>query len=292
MNVAMKEKISDRISLNYLFDFFRTDQENQFYDYTLTIYNITFEDETEIKINAKSSTLEKSKIIKPTVIGNPVGQFAFLTNQIPDDIPWRDEDYKTKLNIYPYGIYERESYRVVCTIRHRADIEQPLNVFIQRTECSIDNCLSDIIDQTCRSTTGQRLSITKSNLINNFRTQFINSDSQIINDPSTGHRYICCYEKNGLFILAKAVAVLAHNRNMFNVQKPEFSLVTGDILTYRCEGHDLVYDDLRMIYNDGLFTYERNRFDTEWRIINTKQLKQIDIDWSSPTRLIDLFLFY
>ena len=144
----------------FSFYFFRVDQENQFYEYTLTIYNITFEDETDIKISAKSSALEKIKILKPNVIGNPVGQFSFISNQIPDSIPWRDEDYKTKLNIYPYGIYERESYRIVCTVRHRSDIEQPLNVFIQHIECSIDNCLSDIIDKTCRSTTGQRLSIT------------------------------------------------------------------------------------------------------------------------------------
>ncbi len=75
---------------------------------------------------------------------------------------------------------------------------------------------------------------------------------------------------------------------MFIVHKPEFSLVTGDILTYRCEGHDLIYDDLRMIYNDGLFTYERNRFDPEWRLMGTNQAKQIDIDWLSPT----MFYFF
>jgi hypothetical protein len=75
---------------------------------------------------------------------------------------------------------------------------------------------------------------------------------------------------------------------MFNVYKPEFGLVTGDILTYRCEGHDLIYDDLRIIYNDGLFTYERNRFDPGWRLIGTNDAKQIDIIWSSPTR----FTFY
>jgi hypothetical protein len=76
---------------------------------------------------------------------------------------------------------------------------------------------------------------------------------------------------------------------MFIVHKPEFSLVTGDILTYRCEGHDLIYDDLRMIYNDGLFTYERNRFDPAWKLIGTNQPKQIDIDWLSPTRFAYFF---
>jgi hypothetical protein len=79
------------------------------------------------------------------------------------------------------------------------------------------------------------------------------------------------------------------NRNMFVVRKPEFSLVTGDVLTYRCEGHDLIYDDLRMIYNDGYFTYERNRFDPEWRLMENNAPKQIDIDWLSPTRLSSFF---
>ncbi|CAF1068038.1 unnamed protein product [Adineta steineri] len=260
-----------------------TDRENQFYDYTLTIYNVTFEDETDIKIHAKSSALEKSKIIKPSVTGNPVGQFSFVPNEIPRDIPWRDDNYKTKLNLYTYGIYQRESYRVVCTVRHRSDIERSLNVFIQHSVCTVDNCLSDIIDRTCQSSTNQRLPTTKATRINNFQTQFVSIESQTINDPSMGHQYICCYEQNGIFILAKALTVLARNRNMFIVHKPEFSLVTGDVLKYRCESHDLVYDDVRMIYNDGLFTYERNRFDPEWRLIGTNQAKQVDIEWSSPT---------
>jgi hypothetical protein len=71
---------------------------------------------------------------------------------------------------------------------------------------------------------------------------------------------------------------------MFTVVKPEFSLVTGDVLTYRCEGHDMIYDDLRLVYNDGLFTYERNRFDAGWRLLGTSQVKQIDIDWLSSAR--------
>jgi len=191
---------------------FRLDQENQYYEYTFTIYNTRFEDEIDININAKSSKLEKSKIIKPNVIGNPVGQLSFIPNQNSHISSWRDEDYKTKLNIYSYGIYPYESYHVICTIRHRSDIEQPLNVFIQRIECSIDNCLSDIIDKSCRLTTGQRLSITKENRINDFQTQFVSSDSQILDDPSIGHQYICCYEENGLLILAKALTALARKR--------------------------------------------------------------------------------
>jgi hypothetical protein len=77
------------------------------------------------------------------------------------------------------------------------------------------------------------------------------------------------------------------DRPMFAVQKPEFSLVTGDVLTYRCEGHDLIYDDLQMIYNDGAVTYERNRFDAEWRRRGTNKPEQVDIDWLAPTRFVD-----
>ncbi|UJR28561.1 hypothetical protein I4U23_009794 [Adineta vaga] len=217
------------------------------------------------------------------MIGKPVGQLAFVPNQIPRYIPWREENFKNKVNIYPYGIYENESYRVVCTVRHRADIERSLNVFIQHIECSMDNCLSDIIDKTCQTYSSQRLSTTKATRINNFETQFVSIESQTLRDPSIGYQYICCYEQNGSIELAKALTVLARNRSMFVVSKPEFGLVTGDILTYRCTGHDLIYDDLRMTYNDGSSTYERNRFDPEWRLIETHQPRQVDIDWLSPT---------
>jgi len=73
---------------------------------------------------------------------------------------------------------------------------------------------------------------------------------------------------------------------MFSINKPEFSLVTGDILKYRCEGHELIYDDLQMIYNDGLLTYERNRFDNKWRLQGTRQTKQIDIGWDTSIRYL------
>lgn len=78
--------------------------------------------------------------------------------------------------------------------------------------------------------------------------------------------------------------MLVENREMFTVRKPEFSLVTGDILTYRCASHDLIYDNLRMIYNDGLSTYQRNRFDPEWYLFGTRQPKEIDLKWTSPIR--------
>ena len=198
-----------RFLFRCVFDLFRTDQENQFYEYTLKINDITFEDETDIKITAKSSLTEKVKVIKPHIIGAPVGQFAFVPNQVPRVIPWRQEDYKNRPNIYAEGMKERESYRVVCSIRHRADISQPLNVFIQHIECSVDSCLSDVIDKTCRSPTSQRLSIGRANLINSYQTQFVSTDPQTLDDPSIGKQYVCCYEQNGLTILAKALTVLA-----------------------------------------------------------------------------------
>ncbi len=144
------------------------------------------------------------------VIEYPVGQIAFVPNQISDKIPWRAEDFKSKVNIYPYG---NESYHVVCTIRHRSDIEKPLNVFIQQTPCSIDNCLSDIIDNTCQSTTDERLEMTESIKISDYQTQFASNDSQILNDPSIGHQYLCCYEKDGLIVLAKALTALARKKD-------------------------------------------------------------------------------
>jgi hypothetical protein len=153
--------------------------------------------------------MDKSIVLKPNIIGNPVGQLSFIPNQIPHQIPWRDENSKNELNVYPYGIKERESYRVACTVRHRADIEQPFNVFIQHIPCSIDNCLSDIIDKTCRTLSNERLSLTKANRINNYQTQFVSVDSQTIDDPSTGHQYICCYEQNNFIPLAKGLTALA-----------------------------------------------------------------------------------
>ena len=179
----------------------------------MTIKNVAFEDEADLQIQAKSSALEKSKTIKPQVIGDPVGQLAFVSNQIPRQIPWRAEDSKNKPNIYPYGIKEQQPYRAACTVRHRSDIGQPLNVFIQHVQCSIDNCLSEIIDSACQSTTGERLPLSQPTRINNYQTQFISSDSHTLDNAMTGHQYICCYEKNGLAVLAKAVTVLARKKN-------------------------------------------------------------------------------
>lgn len=192
-----------------MFFILRPDRENQYFEYTLTIYNITFEDESEILITAKSSVLEKTKVIKPTVTGNPVGQLSFISTDIPRYIPWRDDYDKDKINIHTYGIYEGESYRVVCTIRHRADVEKPLRVSIHNVECSVDQCLSDIFDKTCQSLTNSHLLNTQSTRVTKFQTQFVSTDSQIINEPSTGHQYVCCYVQSGVVLLAKSLTALA-----------------------------------------------------------------------------------
>lgn len=206
---------------HFFFLFYRGDRENQFHEYTLTIYNITFEDETDIEIIAKSSASEKTKTIKPHVTGPPVGQFAFIPNEIPRIIPWRDEQYKDKLNIYSYGTYKDESYRVVCTVRHRADIEQPLKVFIHNIPCSVDNCLSNFIDRGCPSSSSTTSMMTTATRLNKFQTQFVSTESKIIDNPLTAHQYICCYEQNGLTTLAKSVTALARKRKLLKLIENE-----------------------------------------------------------------------
>ena len=180
----------------------------------LTIYNVTFEDETDIKIVAKSSTLEKIKVVKPHVIGDPVGQLSFTPDQIPRAVPWRHENYKNRFNVHASGVFERESFRIVCSIRHRADIGLPLNVFIHQSECSVDTCLADVIEKTCRSSSsssGQRLPISQGTRINAFQTQFVSINSQIVNDPAVGRQYLCCYEQREPVALAKGLTALARN---------------------------------------------------------------------------------
>jgi hypothetical protein len=207
----------------YFVAYVRNNQENQYFEYTLTIYNITFEDEIDLKLTAKSSTLEKTAIIKPKITGrkkekflfyfdftgNPVGELLFISEEIPYSIPWRNENSKNQINIYPYGIHERESYRIVCTIRHRSDLKQPLNIFIQYYQCSIDNCLSNLLDKTCRAPSNQHTISTTSTRINDFQTQFVSTDSHQLNNPSIGHQYLCCYKQNGLINLAKAITILS-----------------------------------------------------------------------------------
>lgn len=71
---------------------------------------------------------------------------------------------------------------------------------------------------------------------------------------------------------------------MFNTNKPEFGLVREEMATYRCEGHELIYDDLLMIYNDNSFTYERHSLDNQWRLKGSRQTKRVDITWNLPPR--------
>lgn len=74
---------------------------------------------------------------------------------------------------------------------------------------------------------------------------------------------------------------LIGTRDLFHVQRPEFSLVTGDVLTYRCEAHPSVYNNLRMIYHDGLVTYERAHSDQSWRLQGNNQVKRVDLETRS-----------
>ena len=71
---------------------------------------------------------------------------------------------------------------------------------------------------------------------------------------------------------------------MFTVTKPEQNLVVGDIVTYRCEAHRALYDDLRIIYNDGSSIYERAFLDRAWRSRDNRQSPQPDIDWNVPVK--------
>ncbi|CAF4790294.1 unnamed protein product, partial [Rotaria magnacalcarata] len=57
-----------------------------------------------------------------------------------------------------------------------------------------------------------RVLTTGSNRITSFQTQFVSTDAQIIDDPSIGHQYICCYEQNGLVLIAKSLTALARKK--------------------------------------------------------------------------------
>jgi len=76
----------------------------------------------------------------------------------------------------------------------------------------VDNCLSDLIDQSCQSSVGQRLSITEMKRINNFQTQFISNEIQKFDDPSIGHQYVCCYDDKSSVTLAKGLTAIARER--------------------------------------------------------------------------------
>ncbi|CAF0763540.1 unnamed protein product, partial [Didymodactylos carnosus] len=249
--------------------------ENQFYEYSLVINNVTFEDEEELTISVKSKILNK-KTIKPIVDGDPVAYFSFIPEQIPHSLKWRDDFRNEK--IYPYGVFENEIYRVMCSVHHRSDTEKPLNVFILKRTCLLDDCLHNLIDtKSCGDT---RKGWTKMNVdsyaLDKFRTQFTSIERETVTDPDVGHQYLCCY-KNSL--MSKGLTAMANDRSMFVTKKPEFSMVTGDILTYGCEAHELIYDEISFVYNDGINTYERKRTDNEWVLAGTTQKKKLDLQW-------------
>lgn len=66
---------------------------------------------------------------------------------------------------------------------------------------------------------------------------------------------------------------------MFHISKPEFSLVVGDSLTYRCEAHHLIYHDLRIIYHNGLTTYERKASDHQWHSLAGRRSHPHGVTW-------------
>ena len=75
------------------------------------------------------------------------------------------------------------------------------------------------------------------------------------------------------------------NRDLFQVQKPEFTLVKGDRLTYRCQAHEALYPDLRIVYDDGYSTYETRGYDRQWRVRGTNQIRSLDLDVSAISQM-------
>lgn len=137
--------------------------------------------------------------------GNPIGELSFVPEQIPRVIPWRYDDSK----IYSYGIFERESYRIVCNVRHRTDSKRSLNVFIEYYSCSIDDCLINLVDKRCQSPTSRNILSVTSHRTEKFQSQFVSSQSHRLENPSMGYQYLCCYEQNGYVSIAKAITVLS-----------------------------------------------------------------------------------
>lgn len=137
--------------------------------------------------------------------GNPIGEFSFIPEQIPHVIPWRYENSK----IYAYGISQRESYRVVCNVRHRTDQKRSLDVFIEYHSCSVDDCLIDLADKRCRALNNRNTMSVTTHRTEKFQSQFVSSNSHRLENPSMGYQYLCCYEQNGFVSVAKAITVLS-----------------------------------------------------------------------------------
>lgn len=155
------------------------------------------------------------RIIRPHVVGNPVGQISFNSDKNVDSQTWRNEEQKSRINIYSYGIFEQERYSAVCNVRHRADVQQPLNVSMQFVQCPIEKCLSDIIEGTCRSPSTDRIPLQLTRYVSKFQTEFITEQKFTIADLNNGHAFICCYEGEGNTILAKGITALARKLDSF-----------------------------------------------------------------------------
>ena len=147
--------------------------------------------------------------------GDPVAQLSFVSEQIPSVIPWRDENYIPKRpNIYPYGVFTNESYQINCTIRHRADIERPLNMYIQYFQCPINNCLSNLIHKPCLPQSDPNTINTTSIEKSDFETQLISTISHKLNNSNIGHQYLCCYEQDPLINIAKGITILSSKKTL------------------------------------------------------------------------------
>lgn len=153
-----------------------------------------------------------------------MGEFSFIPEQIPRSIPWRYENSK----IYAYGIAEREVYRIVCNVRHRSDQKRSLNVFIEYYPCSVDSCLADLADRTCRSSASQNTLSVTSDQTDKFQTQFVSTNSHRLDNPSMGYQYLCCHERNGFVSIAKAMTVLSRMSNLRVFCWKEFSFRKSD----------------------------------------------------------------
>ena len=149
-------------------------------------------------IIAKSAAIEQSG----TSRHNTVGEITFIPMQIPRSIPWRNDESI----VYSSGIRPGESYRILCNVRHRANRNQPISVFIQHYQCPIANCLSDLLDKQCQSPDRNTIKTTKDR-VDDQQIQVVSSGSHQIDNPAMGHQYLCCDQKNGFTNLAKAIAV-------------------------------------------------------------------------------------
>lgn len=114
---------------------------------------------------------------------------------------------KKPFNIHPYGIPLNTRYRISCNMRHRSDMKQPLEVSIHHFNCTVDTCLTNMIDKTCQRTRNLWPIPTVYKSINSYQTNWMSVESYRLHDPSMGHQFLCCYRDTTMTTVAKAIAV-------------------------------------------------------------------------------------